>query len=99
MYLSDASNNKFIRGRMDINNNVTAPQSSGTLDDERTSRHFFKILWQEHLAAHKTNLKEVSRHLPRSRASSASSAHIDRCVYYSGAKSFVNNGRHESFLE
>lgn len=68
-------------------------------DGERTPRHLFKILWQEHPAAHRTNLKEVSRHLPRSRASSASSAHIDRCVYYSGAKSFVNNDRRESFLE
>ena len=23
---------------------------------------------------------------------------IDRCIHYSGAKSFVNNGLHESFL-
>lgn len=30
--------------------------------------------------------------------SPASPVHIDRCIHYSGAKSFVSNGRCESFL-
>lgn len=47
-----------IFGRMDINN-VMVSQSSETLDDERTTPHFFKILWQGHPVAHRTNLKDV----------------------------------------
>lgn len=96
MYLSGASN-KFIRGRMDINNNVTVPQS------RHGWRKSFATLLQDFMARASSgaNLKalefRIIFHAPTHRL--LSSAHIDSYIHYSGAKSFVNNGRRESFLK
>lgn len=89
----------IIIDRMDINNNVTVPQSSDTLDGKKTASRFFKILWQGHPVTRRTNLKDVLEFRVIHAPVVSSSVHINRCVYYSRAKSFVNNGRRESFLE
>ena len=65
------------------------------MDGERALRHFFKILWQRNLKA--LEFRIIFHAPPAHRL--LFSAHIDNYIHYSGAKSFVDNGRCESFLK
>lgn len=92
------ANANFIRGRMDINNNVS--RFSNLATHRETSSGFYGEniqygAWKEQKLE---RCSQVSRHLSSFCASSASPALIHRCIHYSGAKSFVSNGRCESFL-